>query len=261
MALYRAVRPFATGVEPSSSRIQKRDREKLDAAWQVQRCQSVRTESAQCAHGVRFLCALPGPARPRQAPPEPGPAVPPADAGDNGAAAYLEALAPDLGLVLGRPLNGSERGLVERWRAAGVRARTVLGAVRDAHEPEPGVRRAPRALQYFDAAVREAHARTAIAVGSAGEDRPPPASSSSAISTWELVKHRLREVVQTQTWEIWFGPTVGHALNGDRLEVLVPVQHVADWIQQNKADVVAQAVSACGLTCRVEYLAERKAAG
>lgn len=264
-AMYRAVQTFALGHLPSNKRLQTKEREKLEPAWaKYMKGLGVRTESAQEAHAVRIKSAQPSPAVPSPAMPEPEPghAVPPADAGPNGAA-YLEALTAPLREILGRKLNASEQDLVERWRRDGVPVRTVLGGVRDAYEPEPGKRREPRTLHYFDAAVLEAHVRRSIALSSASatdQDRPPPATGS-AIATWELVRAQIRSRVQTQTWELWFAASRGHAVGRNTLQVLVPVAHVGQWIQQHYADVVAEAAQACGLTCQVEYLAESEAAG
>lgn len=268
MALYRAVRTFVNGDEPKSARISLKDRAKLEPRWESYRSElAVRTGSARRAHAVRTESAPPGLARPGPSRPEPGPAVPPAAAGADGdGAAYLAAVAPPAEQILRRRLNRSERALVERWRHDGVPVRTVLRAIRDTTEPEPGKRRSqPHTLQYFDQAVLEAHIRRARALGAIGggttdQDRPPP-RSDPAIATWELVGQRIRERVQTQTWDLWFAAARGHAVVGNTLQVMVPVAHVGQWIQQHFGNVVAEAVRACGLTCQVEYLAESEAAG
>lgn len=72
------------------------------------------------------------------------------------------------------------------------------------------------------------------------EHQPPEPKNPEAGFTWQLVLEKLESQVEPESFDTWFGPTIGYDLEGDRLIVAVPNQLFANWFNDHYAELIGK---------------------
>lgn len=74
------------------------------------------------------------------------------------------------------------------------------------------------------------------------EKQPIISKDPKTEQLWEKAKAKIEGQINQESFDMWFAPTVGLAINGEELEIAVPNQLFANWIPDHYSELIKEAL-------------------